>query len=305
MRTHLIWAVAAGVIVSGQAVHAQTPKTYQDGDKGVLTLPLGDLSFADQVTAVTEGEGKQPVASAIDAQQLLGPPDFTGNVKDGSFLTLGCGGAVEVAFIDNALTDVNGPDLYVFEVGPDVEGTFLAVSIDGETWIDVGEISGGRAEIDLADSAAAGGTYRALRLTDDASGCSGRFPGADIDAIAAIGSELRFTLDGEVLFDSGSSTLKDAALADLRDLAREISAAGISRFEVIGHTDNVGSDTDNQALSLARADAVKAYLGGLDDLSGADIVTKGAGESEPVATNDTDAGRAANRRVEIIARSGG
>jgi OOP family OmpA-OmpF porin len=65
-----------------------------------------------------------------------------------------------------------------------------------------------------------------------------------------------------------------------------------------GHTDAVGSDEYNQALSLRRANAVRDYLvaGGID---AARIQVEGYGESRPVASNDTDDGRAQNRRTEL------
>jgi outer membrane protein OmpA-like peptidoglycan-associated protein len=69
-------------------------------------------------------------------------------------------------------------------------------------------------------------------------------------------------------------------------------------IEVAGHTDSVGSDTYNQQLSERRANGVAAYLSG-HGVDRTRIVTIGAGELHPVATNDTDEGRAQNRRVEI------
>jgi len=69
-------------------------------------------------------------------------------------------------------------------------------------------------------------------------------------------------------------------------------------IEVAGHTDNVGSDAYNQQLSVQRANAVAAYLGGKNVIQQRMMIV-GAGETHPIATNDTDAGRAQNRRVEI------
>jgi len=296
-RNKTLIILATTLCLSFSPAQAQEPKTYQDGDRGSVTLPLGDLSFGDTVIQVIRGEGAQPIPEALDPNAVIGPPN------DGS-LTLGCGGSVEVGFTDNALVDIAGPDLYIFEIGPDVEGTILSVSTGNGTWIEVGAIEGGRAEIDLADTTAAGGTYRAVRLVDDAIHCTGNYPGADIDAIAAIGAELRFSIDGAVLFETGSAVLRDEAVAGVSALDAKIADAGIKRFDVVGHTDSVGSDASNITLSENRANAVRDFFAGQDVLAGATIVTSGAGENEPIATNDTDEGRAANRRVEIIARSG-
>lgn len=69
-------------------------------------------------------------------------------------------------------------------------------------------------------------------------------------------------------------------------------------IDVYGHTDSTGSDSYNQALSERRAVAVADYLASRG-VQPARIGTRGFGKSQPIASNDTDAGRAANRRVEI------
>lgn len=298
MRLFLIAAMSA-LIFSSYAI-AQEPKTYTDGQRGQVTLPQGDISFADAVITYDTGE-KAPRKSANDAASALGVPTFEGNIYDGSFTTLGCGGRLDLQFIDNALVDLDGPDLYVFEVGPDVEGTFIEISIDGVVWRAVGEIKGGRAEVDISDVAEPGESFRFVRLIDDGVNCHGQFPGADIDAVAAIGSATRYILDGAVLFDLDSSDLRSEAEKALNALSTEIAAAGLTSFTVIGHTDAQGSDEYNMTLSEDRAEAVRVYLQDRPNLAGANIAARGAGETEPAASNDTDTGRANNRRVEIIA----
>lgn len=272
---------------------------YQDGARGTVFLPQGDRSFADVVVDHIQGTGKI-VDSARDPQAALGAPDFSGDVDDGSFLSLGCDGSVILQFTDNALIDVEGPDLYVFEVGPKVEAMSLAISEDGATWTDLGEISGGRAEVDIAGLAPTDTSFRYVRLTDDGIDCGTRFAGADIDSVAAIGSTIRFVLEDEVLFDVDSAELRGEAQAALDALAQDIVAAGLVRFRVIGHTDSTGSEAYNLDLSQDRAKAVRTYLGNHPDLDGVTITSEGRGETEPVADNATAAGRSMNRRVEII-----
>lgn len=303
MRFSGFWGRLLCAALLAPTVSAQTPQSYSDGNRGEVVLPQGDLSFADTVLAFEIGDAA-PTASARNPEAALGPPTYVGNNNDGSFTTLGCNGMLDVQFTDNALIDLEGPDLYVFEVGPDVEGTQLAISQDGITWIDVGGIAGGRSEVDIASVATPGASYRFVRLVDDGEDCRGRFPGADIDAIAAIGSATRFVLDGSVLFSVGSAVLKPDAQAALKDLANEIAQAGITAFEITGHTDSDGSAEYNLELSNARATAVRDYLLSSPALADATATARGAGESEPVSDNTTDAGKAANRRVEIIATSG-
>jgi len=88
----------------------------------------------------------------------------------------------------------------------------------------------------------------------------------------------------------------------LLDKNRELATDQLGRaryIEVIGHTDNVGDEDYNQELSEQRATSVRNHLvdTGVD---ASKIVTVGAGESMPIASNDTDIGRAKNRRVEIL-----
>ncbi|GAA5217669.1 hypothetical protein GCM10025776_23240 [Corallincola platygyrae] len=88
--------------------------------------------------------------------------------------------------------------------------------------------------------------------------------------------------------------LMDKHIEEARTLLR--SAAFI---EIVGHTDNVGDDDYNMALSLERAEAVGSYLMS-QGVDGTKLVMRGAGESSPVATNKTEDGKAQNRRVELL-----
>lgn len=294
-----LFALALCAFATAASAQSAGPQSYEDGARGTVTLPQGDLSFADAVVSYAAGSGKV-AETASDPGQSLSAPDFSGNVRDGSFVSLGCDGVLALQFTDNALVDVEGPDLYVFEVGPRVEGMSLAVSEDGAAWVDLGPISGGRAEVDIAGLVPEGTSFRFVRLTDDGVDCGTDYAGADIDAVAAIGSATRFVLDGAVLFDSGSAELREAAQAALDGLAGQIAAARLTTFRVVGHTDAVGADADNLALSQARAEAVRTYLGARPALDGVTIAAEGRGEAEPVADNETEAGRGMNRRVEII-----
>jgi outer membrane protein OmpA-like peptidoglycan-associated protein len=72
-----------------------------------------------------------------------------------------------------------------------------------------------------------------------------------------------------------------------------------TNIEVLGHTDNKGSDDYNQGLSERRAAAAAAYLRS-EGIASSRLSTRGLGESDPKASNDTEAGRAENRRVEFV-----
>ena len=106
------------------------------------------------------------------------------------------------------------------------------------------------------------------------------------------------TLPG-VFFDSGQSALKPGARNTLSKIADQLRISENARITIEGHTDSVGSDQSNQTLSERRAAAVRDYLvsRGVPENQ---INTAGLGETSPVATNDTPAGRQQNRRVELI-----
>ncbi|MEG0247995.1 MAG: OmpA family protein, partial [Pseudomonas sp.] len=108
------------------------------------------------------------------------------------------------------------------------------------------------------------------------------------------------TLDdnGQVMFAFDSAELTTAAQQRLQGLLPKLNEPGVTRVKVIGHTDSVGSDSYNQALSERRASSVAEYLIG-QGLAPAKVTSQGRGESEPVSENDTEQGRAHNRRVEL------
>ncbi|WP_093364417.1 OmpA family protein [Sphingobacterium wenxiniae] len=109
--------------------------------------------------------------------------------------------------------------------------------------------------------------------------------------------------DEGILFDFNSSTLKSTAKTNIANLVETLNKEPGTEILVIGHTDNVGSLSANQKVSEARAASVKSYAVS-QGLNGGRIKTQGKNYSEPLASNDTDAGRAENRRVEIVIVAG-
>lgn len=103
----------------------------------------------------------------------------------------------------------------------------------------------------------------------------------------------------DVLFDTGSANLKAGTREKLAKVAGILLSHPGLKMQIEGHTDSVGSEDYNQRLSENRADSVRSYLVGQGIPSGA-VGTAGFGESQPVASNATEAGRQQNRRVELI-----
>jgi hypothetical protein len=164
---------------------------------GGVEFPQGLSSFADSVSSFTSGT---PGADSeyLNTDNALGAPDFNGVTNCTSqasctFLSLGSGGSAVFQFVDNFLTGSGDSDLdlWVFEVGPDVEDTFVEVSTDGIIWTAVGKVFGATSGIDVdAFGFTTSSMLSYVRLTDDPNEGNnfGRTPGADIDSVGAITS---------------------------------------------------------------------------------------------------------------------
>jgi len=102
-------------------------------------------------------------------------------------------------------------------------------------------------------------------------------------------------------FKTGSAEFNSSAIATLNDLLDQVSISGLT-IQVNGHTDNTGNSEINQALSKKRADAVKTWLmnNASSTFPAERIRTRGYGDSQPVADNGSESGKAQNRRVEIV-----
>lgn len=118
---------------------------------------------------------------------------------------------------------------------------------------------------------------------------------------AAIDGEGRIALDN-IYFDFGSAVLQPASDPAIAEIARLLAERDGLQVYVVGHTDSVGTLEANLALSRARAEAVVAALETGFAVAPGRAVPAGVGPLAPVASNATDAGRQANRRVEIVAR---
>ena len=112
------------------------------------------------------------------------------------------------------------------------------------------------------------------------------------------GDNIMLNMPSGITFDFAKSDLKPQFRPVLDNLATTLNEYGQTRIEITGHTDSVGSDAANMTLSQSRANSVAGYLGSRG-VNNSRMNVNGAGETRPVASNDTEAGRAENRRVEI------
>lgn len=152
---------------------------------GGVEFPAGAISFADAVTDYSPViRSGQPTAPYRNAGNALGIPQ-------GNYVSLGDGGIITLQFVDNYLTGSGSSalDLWIFEVGPDVEDTFVEISRDNRTWFSIGTVAGSTSGIDLDFYGfGPGDRFSWVRLRDDPDegDDSGATVGADIDAVGAI-----------------------------------------------------------------------------------------------------------------------
>lgn len=191
-RLRALAAVALLVALAPTSATA-TPVTYNG-----ITFPDGVSSFADAVVSYEPlfGGGPGPSnPSFTDPTQALGTPNYTGGNDGTGAVSLGDGGRITLRFTDNALIASGDAalDLYVFEIGSQVEDTFVEISVDGVSFLSVGEITGSTGGINIdpflsAASIPLDTAFYFVRLTDDPTegGQSGDTVGADIDAVGAI-----------------------------------------------------------------------------------------------------------------------
>lgn len=121
-------------------------------------------------------------------------------------------------------------------------------------------------------------------------------PGAEVERVNE-GIKVTFN-ESMVNFAFNSADLTSSAKSNLEKLADVLKNNPDTNINIYGHTDSKGSDAYNLTLSEKRANAVVSYLNSLG-VSKNRLISKGLGESEPIATNETDEGRAKNRRVEF------
>lgn len=158
-----------------------------------------------------------------------------------------------------------------------------------------GRSASGGAAIGGVIGAVAGNLW-SKRMEDKREALAKASAGTGIDVERTPDNRLRVNVPSDFSFDVGRADIKPRMRPVLDEMARNLDAT--VRVTVVGHTDDTGSDAINDPLSLQRAMAVREYLSGRG-VSAARIDAMGRGEREPVASNASDSGRAANRRVEV------
>ena len=160
---------------------------YTDNRGNKITIPGGAKSCATKVVDFTAGDPWTSDERAMNPEDILGAPDYNAST-DENYLCLGAYGSITLEF-DIFITDGEGIDIYVFEIGGHVEATKVEVSTDLVTWIEVGTAEGSLCGVDMNGKVPADGKYKYVRITD-IEGQSSSWPGADIDAVAGLNAKV-------------------------------------------------------------------------------------------------------------------
>ena len=172
--------------------------------------------------------------------------------------------------------------------------------LKGAAKADDARVAAGQAERDsILLAARSNQVDSAKRATDAATSNSARLQ-AEVDALKAKPTDRGLVLTlGDVLFETGSSTLSPGAGRNLDRLVQFLTEHPDRLVQIDGFTDSVGTDSFNQDLSQRRADAVRSSLQSRG-IASARIATQGYGKEYPVASNAESSGRQLNRRVEVV-----
>jgi outer membrane protein OmpA-like peptidoglycan-associated protein len=188
---------------------------------------------------------------------------------------------------------------------PRQEGTAKGAAIGAAAGAVIGSATGGSAGtgavIGGALGAAAGNLW-SKNMEDKRVAMEKATQGTGVTVARTADNQLRVNVPSDFSFDVGRADIKPNMRPVLDEFARNLNPHML--VTVVGHTDNTGSDAINNPLSVNRAAAVRDYIA-VRGVTPTRIATDGRGSREPVAQNDSPAGRAQNRRVEIFLRDPG
>lgn len=259
-------------------------RTYHDGVFGIgLLLPLGADPSAAKVDEPDEPDTRIVISPPdSDGDQIPDDMDDCPNTPQGAVINArGCEHDSDKDGVANSRDACPGTP-----IGSTVGEDGCQLDSDSDGVID---------DNDQCPNSPANAAVMAdgCALQND---CRLPSPGQRIDASGCATGAV--VLKG-VSFETGSADLTGSAKAVLDGVARAIGGADGIRIEVAGHTDSQGDDAYNQRLSQLRANAVKTYLQrqGVDSKV---LIAKGYGETQPLASNESQEGRMSNRRVELL-----
>ena len=184
--------------------------------------------------------------------------------------------------------------------GCEMNNTGKGAAIGAATGAVLGKATGNHKDKRLAIGAAVGAIAGAAignYMDKQEAAFNQELAGTGVEVVRE-GDQMRLVLPSNITFATGKSAISPGFYNTLQGIARVMQQYDKTFLTIVGHTDSTGSASFNQTLSEQRANSVKQYLLSQQVLP-ARLYAEGMGESQPIASNDTEQGKAQNRRVEI------
>ena len=184
------------------------------------------------------------------------------------------------------------------------KGTAVGAGVGAGVGAVIGAGTGGKAGPGALIGGALGavaGNLWSKRMEDRRTAMEQATRGTNVEVTRTADNQLKLNIPNDISFDTGSAAIKPQLRTVLDPFANSLRDDPGARLMIVGHTDNTGSDAVNNPLSVERAQSVRDYLTSRG-VAGGRVETAGRGEREPIAENNSESGRAKNRRVEIFLR---
>lgn len=189
------------------------------------------------------------------------------------------------------------------ELSPTQKGTGIGAGIGAASGAVIGKTTGsdkvGRDAAIGAAVGAIGGYVWSQRMESQKRAMEQATAGTGVSVSQTADNQLKLDIPSDVSFDVGRADIRSNFQPVLDRFADTLKSNPATQVRVVGHTDSTGPESVNDPLSVNRAASVREYLGA-HGVSTARVSIDGRGEREPIADNSTEAGRAKNRRVEIL-----
>ncbi|WP_227270080.1 OmpA family protein [Roseobacter weihaiensis] len=316
------WAEAAEQSIDALAQIGQGTVTFSDADITLAAAEGTDAALFDRV--VGELENNLPDVFALKADlpvsqdDAVGPPEFVATLSpEGQVQLRGriAGEVMRDAADSFAKAKFGYDNVYTAtRIVPDLPGDWssrVLTGIEALGYLNNGAVTVTPEQVLLSGRSGNPAANEVIsRLMVDKLGNGGAFE-IDVSYVEALDPvaakptadecEARIAAivaGGKISFEPGSATIDESALSSMDQIAELLQECGDLRIEVQGHTDSQGREEMNLSLSQARAESVLNELRARRVLTSG-FVAKGYGEANPIADNDTEAGREANRRIEF------
>ena len=187
------------------------------------------------------------------------------------------------------------------DMSPRQQGTAAGAGIGAAAGAVIGRATGGSAGTGAVAGGALGavvGNLWSKRMEDRRVAMEQATRGTGVEVSRTADNQLKLNIPNEISFDTNSAAVKPQMRQVLDPFADSLRGDMNTRIQIVGHTDSTGSDSVNNPLSVERAQSVRDYLAARG-VPPQRISTEGRGSYQPIADNNSESGRARNRRVEI------